>query len=355
MNDWLNIDKQFPYNPNDVDIRQQQFPVFHLLKMIEHHRIELWREEYYQRKGNSWNKAQMSRLIESIIMRIPLPIFYFDGSDEPWKVIDGLNRLNTLYSYIFEKTWGLEGLEFMTDFTGYKFSDLPYQYQRAIEETVLQAYIINPGTPNRVKLNIFQRINTGGKSLSNQEVRNAYYSGISREFISKLASSKAFLDATQGKVPTSRMRDKEVILRFVAFYQFLERYGTPMEGFLDFAMEQIESMNDLETVEIQFEKSMKLCSQIFGDKAFFILDRNKNKTGSKINVALFETLSVNFALLSDDDAKKLLNMQKRVFSHFVMLFHDIDFHKSISSSTSSKKAVYTRFGEVNNLLNFLLK
>ena len=354
MNNWQNIDKPFPYDPNDVDIRQQQFSVDQLLRMIERNRIELWREEYYQRTSNSWNRGQKSRLIESIIMRIPLPMLYFDGSEEPWKIIDGLNRLSTLYSFIHEENWALQQLEFMSEFENYRFTELPYKYQRAILESTLVAYVINPGTPDRVKLNIFQRINTGGKSLTPQEIRNAYYSGIAKDFIDRLSVSSEFLAATKDKISRNGMRDKEVILRFVAFYKFIEEYQTPMTDFLDTVMDRISTFPDLDDIEVQFKKSMKLCVEIFGDSAFYLLDDMGERKSFKINVALFETLTVNFAKLSDVEAEVILKERKKVFRSFTKLFQNKEFHQSISSSTSSKKAIFTRFHSVENVLNILL-
>jgi hypothetical protein len=353
MNDFENIDNQLPYNPSDVDIRQQTFSVSHIMEMITHSDIELWRELDYQRKSGSWSDIQKSRLIESLIMRIPLPIFYFDGSDKPWKVIDGLHRLTTLYTFLKGQSFPLKDLEYIKDLEGLTFFELPFKYRRVIEEFTIEAYVINPGTPDKVKLNIFQRINTGGSSLSRQEIRNAYFRGLPVDFIDSLASSNEFLLATNNKIPQSKMKDKEAVLRFFSFFKFLERYNPPMERFLDSSMENIShlSENELSHIESRFRQSMISCNAIFRDRAFYVLNINGEKQSSTINIALFETWAVNIALVDNDTLDILHTHQNEVVRKYILLLQNIEFHKSFSSSTSSKKAVHTRFSAIKNLLN----
>lgn len=353
MNEFENMDNQLPYNPSDVDIRQQTFSVGHIMNMITDSEIELWRELDYQRKSTSWDVKQKSRLIESLIMRIPLPIFYFDGSEKPWKVIDGLHRLTTLYTFLKGASFPLKDLEYLKDLEGLPFFELPFKYRRVIEEFTIEAYVINPGTPDKVKLNIFQRINTGGSSLSRQEIRNAYYRGIPVDFIDSLANSNDFLLATNSKIPQSKMRDKEAVLRFFSFFKFLERYNPPMERFLDISMENISQIgeSELSYIKSRFRQSMISCNTIFRDRAFYVLNINGEKQSSTINIALFETWAVNIALLDNDTLDILHSNQNEVVRKFILLLQDVEFHKSFSSSTSSKKAVYTRFSAIKNLVN----
>jgi len=352
MREWHYNDRQLPYNPSDVDIRQQTFAIGHILSDIQNQEIELWRKEDYQRKSSSWDIKQRSRLIESLIMRIPLPIFYFDGSENPWKIIDGLHRLTSLYSFIVEDKWELKNLEFLKDFEGFRFSNLPFKYRRMIEQSTIQAYIINPGTPDRVKINIFQRINTGGTSLSRQEIRNAYYRGLPTEFINELSEAPIFLEATNRKISVNRMKDKEAVLRFFAFYRFKHNYEPPLEKFLDDSMEEINYLSEeLGDIKIRFFESMNICKEIFEDKAFYILNVNGEKQSTSINIALFEAWSVNLAKLnSSDSIVNILNNKSSLINEFIQLLQNTEFHKSISSGRSSKKAVYTRFSEIERII-----
>jgi hypothetical protein len=353
MNEFENIDNQLPYNPSDVDIRQQTFSVNHIINMIAHGEVELWREADYQRRSNQWNEEQKSRLIESLIMRIPLPIFYLDGSARPWKIIDGLHRLTTLYTYIRGMSFRLVNLEYLKDLEGKTFEDLPFKYKRVIEESMIEAYIINPGTPDKVILNIFQRINTGGSTLSRQEIRNAYYRGLPVEFIDELSTDVAFIETTNGKISASKMRNKEATLRFFAFFKYLRQYSPPMEKFLDFSMESIYTINRSELNEIKesFKRSMMASKSIFHENTFYTLDINGKRESSSINIALFETWSVNIAKLNNHKTDILIKHRTEVLDRFISQLQFADFYKSISSSTASKKAVFTRFEIIDKLIN----
>lgn len=356
MNDFENIDKQLPYNPSDVDIRQQKFSIGHIMNMITDSEIELWREEDYQRKSNQWNREQKSRLIESLIMRIPLPIFYFDGSERPWKIIDGLHRLTTLYTYMKGVSFQLEKLEYLTELNDKTFFELPFKYRRVIEESTIEAYVINPGTPDKVKLNIFQRINTGGSSLSRQEIRNAYYRGKPSDFINQLSTASTFLEATRCRISLKKMKDKEAVLRFFSFYMYLNRYEPPMEKFLDSAMDSIYEIEDsiLSEVEDKFKRSLITSISLFQENAFYTLDIKGKRESSSINIALFESWTVNLSKLSQRQHDYLVSKRAELVDRFINHLQFADFYKSISSSTASKKAVTMRFETIKNLINDIL-
>jgi uncharacterized protein with ParB-like and HNH nuclease domain len=121
-----------------------------------------------------WSNNQKSRLIESILLKLPLPVFYFDVSDPgKWMVIDGLQRISTIKSFFVSKTLKLKGLEFLKELNSKKCDDLPTNLQRTIEDTMFVAYQIEAQTPKEVRYSIFNRINTGGLSLKPQEIRQA--------------------------------------------------------------------------------------------------------------------------------------------------------------------------------------
>ena len=183
----------------------------------------------FQRKKDLWDDERQSRLIESLMLRIPIPGFYFDTvREDEWKVIDGLQRLSAFQNYLVGEPKDdsgsdvlvkrkFTGLQYLKDFNGKTFDQLPRQYIRRIKEASVTVYGVQKGTPDNVVYNIFQRINTGGLKLEDQEIRNAMYHGKASELAERLAEDESFLAATQYSVPSERMLDQEYVIRFMAF------------------------------------------------------------------------------------------------------------------------------------------
>jgi hypothetical protein len=204
-----------PFNPTLINIITKQMSLDILIRRMREGEVDLSPD--FQR-AEVWKPTAKSRLIESLLIRIPLPAFYMDATNEDnWLVVDGLQRLATLRDFVIKKTMKLEALEFLTQFQGLKYDDLPRNYQRRIEETQVTVYLIERGTPPEVKFNIFKRINTGGLPLSAQEIRHALNQGPVVQYLKQLADSKEFLQATDKGVSDKRMAARECVLRYLAF------------------------------------------------------------------------------------------------------------------------------------------
>lgn len=339
---------EYRFNPNDIDISIQQISLYYLLRRLENNEIDLFAD--YQRHWNLWNHVQQSRLIESILIRIPIPSFYFDSNENgKWQVVDGLQRVTTFYNFIVKEKFRLSGLEFLPEFNGYTFSELPKELQRRIEEFPLNIYLINRGTPEEVKFIIFSRINTGGINLNNQELRYALNQGKATNLLIELAESQEFKEATFYSVNPRRMNDFEYINRFLAFYLFKVEYNGNLETFLNYCLVQLNRHEfDLLMIKDSFFKSMHYSIQIFGDDRFKKTDLNR-PSKSRINKSLFDTISVNLAWLEVNELENLFRNKEQLNYEVQQLLNDSYFNEAISFSTNSRRKVEYRFEAIFQL------
>ncbi|PWS27108.1 hypothetical protein DHW03_13975 [Pedobacter yonginense] len=345
---------EHPFDPSLVDIRTKSMSLDLILKRLSSMAINM--ETSFQRKAGLWTITKQSRLIESILVKIPLPVFYFDGSsDDNWLVVDGLQRLTSLDNFVNKKSFALKNLEFLSQFNDKNFSQLPPHLQRRIEEFEITAYIIAPGTPKALKFNVFKRINTGGLTLTAQEIRNALNQGAPADFVKRLADMRAFKIATNFSISEDRMMDKEFVTRFLAFYLFpLSDYKSDMDTFLNSAMEKILELSnngdELEKIASDFVKAMDASYAIFETDAFrkrYSIDDTKKP----INKALFEVWAVCLSKLSDTQRNYLIANKNAVIKEFISsLNNDEEFNQSVSASTNDRSRVKKRFEVIDNII-----
>lgn len=361
-NDVEDLDEQIddsvlikPYDTANIDISPKPLSLDTIIARLENEEIDLMPD--FQRKSGLWTEKQKSQLIESLILRIPLPAFYFDGSyNDKWIVIDGLQRLTALKEFFVDKTLHLSGLEFLKDLEGTFIDDMPRAYIRRMNETQIITYIINPGAPINLKYNIFKRINTGGLSLEPQEIRHALYQGFASDYLKKLSSLEVFKRATGYSIKTDRMLDREFVLRFIAFYEINEdHYRGSIELFLNSAMDYLnKSYNQkyASNVERLFEKVLQTCEQIFEKFAFRKMpDKEKRRPISK---ALFETWTTLLARCSSDDLNYLILNKELLLSKYIIMFNeDKEFLDSLNSAKIS--SVKKRFDKIKDLISEVLK
>lgn len=350
------ISYPFPFDPNKIRVDSKPMTIDLILKRIKYEEINLAPD--FQRHADIWTEKAQSRLIESILIRIPLPAFYIDATDEDkWLVIDGLQRLNTLKKFVIDKNLKLEGLEFLQDLNAKKYDELPRNYQRRIDETILTVYLIQKGTPAKVKFNIFRRINTGGEPLSPQELRHAINPGKANQLLENLAKSTQFKKNTNlSKKREKRMDDQEFVLGFVAFCLTPYQDYPVDEGrdyFLNEAMQKINKISSREEEYIKntFLKSMDAASKIFGENAFRKIYSNQSKK-FPINKALFESWSVSLGKLCDREIQILIEHKEDLKNEFIYYIEkDPSFLKSISQAANQVKY---RFSIIEKIIKELL-
>lgn len=348
-----------PFDPKRIDIESRALILDSVIKRLRASPPEIDLYPDFQRKDDIWNKKKQSQLIESVLIRLPLPAFYFDASDDnKWLVVDGLQRLSTLKNFVIDQTLVLENMEFLSHLDGKRFNDLPREFQRRIEESPIVAYLIKPGTPEDVKYNIFKRINTGGEPLTLQEIRHALNQGTPAKFIAKLASIEEFKIAT-GYINPDRMLDRDFVNRFVSFYliPYQEYKSDPnLDTFLNKGMRKLKEPGiDLIKMEYDFSEAMKAAYAIFGKHAFRKQFNWDQKGRKPLNKALFEVWSVSLAKLSDEERRKLI-ARKRILceSIFNLIDTDKEFYPSISQGTGDRRMVIKRFSTIEKLIQQIL-
>ena len=341
-----------PFDPTLIRVETKPMTIDLLLTRMREGELDL--TPGFQRKGGIWKDEAQSRLIESILIRIPLPAFYMDATDEnKWLVVDGLQRLTTLKRFVLDKKLRLCGLEFLVPLHGKTFDNLPRNFQRRIAETQVTVYLIEKGTPSGVKFNIFKRINTGGLPLSAQEIRHALNQGKVTEFLERLANLKDFKEATANSIRDDRMADRECVLRFLAFTitSYEEYKVNDLDSFLNERMAEINNMSDqrLDILEQKFIRAMRAMLIIFGREAFR-KPRKGNTPRFPINKALFESWSVNISQLDDHQIFELTEEKEVLKEKFFNLMDDREFNDAISQGTGNINKVKHRFRAIEDLI-----
>ena len=346
------IDDVRPFDPSKIDITMKPMTMDLLLKRIKNKEVEF--NSAFQRKAGLWSDVRKSQLIESLLLRIPLPAFYFDASDEDkWIIIDGLQRTTALKEFVIDKTLKLSGMEFFKDLNKLNYDQFPRSFQRRIDETQINVYLVNPSTPENVKFNIFKRINTGGLALEPQEIRNALFQGFATEFLKKLSEEPVFKKSTGGSIQTDRMLDREFVLRFVAFcYLELTDYTGNIDDFLNQAIIFLNktTANKRQEIKEKFLYVIQSCYSIFGEHAF----RKMGTDGRRrpINKVIFEAWCRQISMLNSSEVDLVIKHKNKLRKSFVLLCENGDFLYSLKGS--DKKSLQNRIKYVKSLVDDVL-
>lgn len=341
-----------PFDPSKINITMKPLTLDALLKRIKNKEIEF--DSSFQRKAGLWDKRQKSQLIESIFLRIPLPAFYFDASDEEkWLIIDGLQRVTVLKEFVVEKTLELKDMEFFPELNGCNYDKLPRTFQRRIDETVINVYLVNHSTPENVKFNIFKRINTGGLALEPQEIRNALFQGQATRFLQECSKMECFVEATSGSVKSERMLDREFVLRYVSFcYLDLVKYTGNIDDFLNEGMKYLNriSQEQLGTIKKEFEFVMVSSYKIMGRNAFRKICSDGRRR--PINKVIFESWCYVIRTLSEKQVEKLVESRNELQYKYMQLCESSEYLYLLK--VPDKKAVYARIDAVRELVKLFL-
>lgn len=301
---------------------------------IEAGRISLTIE--YQRKY-VWDLAKASRLIESLLLNVPIPVCYF-AEDESgrYEVIDGLQRLTTIKNFL-ENDFALTGLSVLTELDGKRFGDLTPKDRRRLENRTIRCIVITEDSNPDIKFDVFERLNTGAAMLTAQELRNSVYRGPFNDELKRLASEEAFTELV-GTTSNRRMDFEEIILRFFALVEGLEKYKPALRQFLnDYMRSHRSSIPDPSQIDI-FRKSCAIVHEVLGPAPFKVAwSRNK------INKGMYDAIMVPTAFADKTAMREHADEVRQVIAD---LEDDAGFRTSIGRATADRRRMLYRIGIV---------
>lgn len=244
-----------------------------------------------------FDNKKASRLIESVLMDVPLPLIYLseeeDGTNE---VIDGQQRLTSFMRFI-DSDFALTGLTVYSELNKKRFKDLSKEIKTKIRKSTLRCILIKRDSNPDIKFDIFERLNSGSVQLNRQELRNCIYRGSYSNLLKELAEDSEWLKLIGAENSHRRMSDCEMILRFFAFYHGSNSYSPPISKFLnnEISVRKNASSEIIDSLRQVFKKSVKLTWTIFSENSFkrLLSGNNKNcnaKFDKKINMSLFDII-----------------------------------------------------------------
>jgi uncharacterized protein DUF262 len=282
-----------------------------------------------------WDNAKASRLIESLLLNIPIPILFFSETpDAKYQVVDGHQRIYSIVRYL-ENQFPLSGLRIQSEFKGLRFFQLPEREQRFLRTRVMRAIIIGADSAPSMKFEVFERLNTGGLSLNAQEVRHGLNVGSFSHLLADLELDKDYRQCLNIARPRKRMVDQELILRFFALRDRLPQYRTPLVRFLNEYMQDNRDQDDdwIESKASLFRNTMRLIYDVMGTSAFRVTDTDGHPKERVINRALFEAQTLVFSVCNEKQARERANDLRRSLG---ALFAERDFDELIRRATGDR-------------------
>lgn len=338
----------YPYDPNytEIEIGEVPFSIYEYLRQLEKGKIII--QPDFQRKL-VWSNSQKSKFIESILLNFPLPPIYLNETKEAhYIVIDGLQRTTALQQF-YSGLITLSGLEALPKYNGEKFDSLPETFRSKFEDKKLTIFVLKPSTPLVVIYDLFNRINTGGTQLNRQEVRNCIFIGRSTKLLKELSEEKQFKDAIDFGIRDTRMKDREAVLRYLAFrwFDFRKEYNGDMSDYVETAMKRINKLDDakIDKMKVDFQRVMMWSYDIWGTRNFRI---PTDHTRGTINTAILESVCNYLASLKDD----FLHINKTIIrENYSDLIKNETFFEAVTKSTGNKTKVLDRFRIARQILN----
>jgi len=306
-----------------------------------------------------WDTKRASKLIESFLVDIPVPVIYLaKNEDGNYEVIDGVQRLTSIFRY-FDGGFSLIGLEMLKDLEKKKFADLPKDKQNKLHDATLRTFELSAQTSKDLLFIIFERLNRGGVTLTEMEIRNCIYRGMLNTLIKKLATYSEFTQVVNQKEMAKRMQDRTLILRFLAFYE--KGHLKAQNGLKEFLNDFFEvhrnpPTSKLDDFEKKFKNAMRASLTVFGNTAFRLrrVDRNGGgEWGTKVNASVFQIVATSF---TNYDLAQITQRSDAIFEEYLdMLSSDSTWVDYVSRATGDASKIRYTFQTWNNRLEEVMK
>lgn len=359
------IIKQPGYGPDEVFVENKPFSLRQIVDLIDSRDIELTPD--FQRNF-IWDKTRQCRLIESILLGLPLPSIYLSQYDDGrLTVVDGLQRLTTIRSFMNDELI-LTNLEYLTDCNGSKFSELgailsPLRIRR-FGQTQIMCFVIDYRSPRKLKFDLFRRLNTGGKPLNNQEIRNCLSRPEIQQVLKEMVDLESFKIATDWSVKDSRMNAREAALRFIYFYEQYQPenpvgdYNGDMDGTLDDFIDDL-NRRKVEDIRYYIEKynvALENAYYLFGQYCFRkILPETIGGRRTPVNKLLMLSLSVLLSKFDHESIKMLYGEEEFVEIIARYIKEEKDLFEAITYGTNGKWNIEVAFKAFKKMFNENLK
>ena len=325
------------YPIDDLLIRQESRTIHDVIRRIGQGNYVM--DPDFQRDF-IWSEDKQSKLIESVVMRIPLPVFYLAENDEGrMVVVDGLQRLTTFQRFVKgDLKLHLPGRD---ELNGKTFSDLESKLQNRVEDCNLIVYTIDSKVPERARLDIFERVNSG-EPLSRQQMRNCLFMGQATRFLKEEAQTDVFLEATGGSLNKKTMRDREFVNRFCAFRLLeLDEYRGDMDDFLANCLRQMKKLKEsrLSRLSEEFHRGLANNFMLFGRHAFR-KHEPEQEWRSVLNASFWDVMSTGLSRYAED---RVMECAEPLRQAIYGLFKDEEFNIAITYGPNNTRKVKRRF------------
>jgi hypothetical protein len=285
-----------------------------------------------------WSNTLASRLIESILLSVPIPPCFFSQNEEyELDVIDGQQRLFSIYRFL-ENQYELNSLEVISEINGLRFHQLPSRLQKQLNTFSIRCVIITNESHPEIKFEVFERLNTNTVPLNAQELRNCVYRGKLNEYLKDATEFRPWLEILGKRHPDVRLRDEELVLRYFAYQRLgILSYRTPQKHWLNEAAKIGRSMSDreVERFKLSWENAISVCRVWFNEKECF------RKRGSKsINKALFDIV---MQTASKNTIETAIENREAFRDFYFKIIDDEEFSDHISRAIDHKRRVLRRF------------